>query len=570
MKTRQTLSSQDLRRRAEEVFRAGESIIPGISTPGETEKILYELRVHQIQLEMQNEELRRAQEELDASQARYFDLYDLAPVGYLTLSEKRLIREVNLAAANMFNAARSSLVKEPVNRILSKEDQYLFYQHLKECLTSGMPEDWDMRLIRSDGSLFWAHLQAVPATDGEFWITLNDISGRKQAEAENLALQQQLQHSQKLESLGVLAGGIAHDFNNILAIIMGYCGLTRMDYDTAEKHIPIIEKAVERAAGLCQQMLAYAGKTTLSRTLVVIWPLVDDVVDMLRATIRQNVVIRTKYSPDILSVAGDASQLRQIVMNLIINASEAIGEAQGEVCVSLSSREIAVGQKERDHLGMVIPPGGYLCLEVTDNGCGMDDETRRRIFEPFYTTKFTGRGLGMSAVLGILKAHNGALQLFSQPGQGTTFKVYLPTQIADSVFQESFQHVPAPWKGSGTILLVDDEVQVVLIVKTMLTSLGFSVIEASNGKEALDIYRKNSTTITLVITDVGMPVMDGYELFHELKKLNPKLPIIISSGYGETEVNSRITREDIAGVVSKPYNFDQLRDVLRCAIEAHG
>jgi CheY-like chemotaxis protein len=340
-----------------------------------------------------------------------------------------------------------------------------------------------------------------------------------------------------------------------------------MDYETAENNIPQIEKAVERAAALCRQMLAYAGKAPLEKTMVVMWVLVDDVVTMLKATIRQNVVIKTCYSSDIPSFMGDASQLRQIAMNLIINASESIGDMQGEVCVSLSKAVIKTEQPVKDYNGKAIPPGRYVRLEVTDNGCGMDDETKRRIFEPFYTTKFTGRGLGMSAVLGIITSHSGALQLESRSGQGSTFKVYLPVQIGKAGVESEQQAAQAPWRGSGTILLAEDEVQVMLIARSMLQELGFNVIEAINGREALELYKKCAEDITLVVTDIGMPEMDGYALFRVLKKLDPGLPIIVFSGFGEGDISSKIPVEKIAGMINKPYNFEHLRKVLKGVVE---
>jgi CheY-like chemotaxis protein len=383
------------------------------------------------------------------------------------------------------------------------------------------------------------------------------------------ALEQQLQHTQKLESLGVLSGGIAHDFNNILAVIMGYCSLIKLNYGTAEKNIPIIENAAERAAGLCRQMLAYAGKAQLTKTKINMVKKVDDIVDMLTATLPLNAVIKTDLSAEIPIIEGDASQLRQVVMNLIINASEAIGTEQGVVDVSLARIKVIACKKYEDYHGKPISPGEYVCLEVTDNGCGMDEETKWRIFEPFYTTKFTGRGLGMSAVLGIIKSHAGALQLFSQPGQGTTFKVYIPAPADETTSGENQieSAPPALWQGSGTILLVEDEDQVRDIAKNFLELFGFTVMEAVNGREALKIYQKNAAGITLVVTDMGMPVMDGYELFHKLKSLDPELPIIVSSGYGDVEVSARIGSDNIAGIISKPYNPSQLREVLKCVVE---
>ncbi len=412
-----------------------------------------------------------------------------------------------------------------------------------------------------------------PLTDEKGRITsyahvMRDVTERKKVAVEKLAVEQQLQQGQKLESLGVLAGGIAHDFNNILAVIMCNCSLAKQRPKLADELITEIESAAHRAADLCRQMLAYAGKAMSTITQVNMTALVDDMVKMLRSTLNQKVVIKHDLSPEVPSIRADASQIRQIVMNLIINASEAIGEAPGEIRVSLTKTEIHAGQPDKDHLGKIITAGRYVCLEVSDNGCGMDDETRQRVFEPFYTTKFTGRGLGLSAVLGIITAHKGAMQVSSQPGQGSTFKVYLSVQGSDSAGDESLPPVaPAPWQGNGTILLVEDEPQLMLIAKTLLNELGFSVFEATNGKEAVELYRKNAECITLVVTDIGMPVMDGYELIRELKIINPDLPIIISSGFGDMDVTSQIAEGKVAGYLSKPYSFNRLREVMKGVVE---
>ncbi len=263
---------------------------------------------------------------------------------------------------------------------------------------------------QADGKVTWFDTSKVPIIDKEGAVmgilgASFDISEIKRVEEERMQLELQFQQTQKLESLGVLSSGIAHDFNNILAIIIGYCGLTKLNYQTAEKNIPIIETAAERAAGLCRQMMAYAGKAQLTMTRINIVRKVEEMVGMLKATLPQNTVIKTDLSAEIPLIEGDASQLRQVIMNLIINSSEAIGTEQGVVDVSLAMVKIMAGKAYKDYHGKQIPPGEYVCLEVTDNGCGMDEETKWRIFEPFYTTKFAGRGLGMSAVLGIIKSH---------------------------------------------------------------------------------------------------------------------------------------------------------------------
>ncbi len=458
--------------------------------------------------------------------------------------------------------------------IVHPEDRDLMDRYLmEEVLSNHNYFSHEYRIIRkNDGETRWVYGRGTAHYDDDghalFLLgTIQDITERKQAEQEKLALEQQLQQAQKLESLGVLAGGIAHDFNNILQVINGGCSLIKMDLATAESFIPQIEKAVDRAAGLCNQMLAYAGKAISSPSLIVMWMLVDDVVRLLKASIGKNIVITTSYSPDLPTIKGDTSQLTQIVMNLILNASEAIGQAQGEIRIALTKTEIT-GQSGKDHLGKTIIPGNYLCLEVSDNGCGMDEDTQRRVFEPFFTTKFTGRGLGMSAVLGIITAHKGALQLSTKPGNGTSIKVYLPAPASDTSAVQTQQPVQdsSEWRGKGTVLLVEDEKLVRDIARTLLEEIGFTVIEASDGKEALDQYQKNAD-ISLVLTDIGMPVMDGYTFIRELKKLTPATPVIVVSGFGKAEIASHIDIKDIAGLITKPYTYKQLREILKGVVE---
>jgi len=434
----------------------------------------------------------------------------------------------------------------------------------------------EYRMLAKDGSYKWIYDRAcIVKRDAEgrplrMSGTHTDITERRRVEEEKQSLDQQMQHAQRLESLGVLSGGIAHDFNNILAIIIGHCALAKLNSHSAASSLGEIERAAERAAELCRQMLAYAGKSQFIWAKVDFGELVEDIVKMLKTTISQKVEIRSDLSPEISIIDGDASQLRQVAMNLIINASEAIGKEQGEIRVSVTHAELAEGGVSRDYLGKIIAPGSYVALTVSDNGCGMDSETLMRIFEPFYTTKFTGRGLGMSAVLGIITSHQGALQLYSESGSGTTFIVYLPLLKAGCGDGNATQQAvsAAPWQSSGTVLLVEDECQIRLVVKSLLEHFGFAVLEAGNGKEALELYERNAGGITLVVTDMGMPVMDGHDLCLALKKHDPKLPIVISSGFGDAEVSSRVALQDIAGVISKPYNSDQLQQVLMKVVAA--
>lgn len=383
-----------------------------------------------------NMKLRQTMEELRKSEERLRLAQDAAHSGTW---EWNLLTNENIWSDELWNlyglephSCEASY--QTWKQTIHPDDQSKTEHAVQGAASKGSELNVEWRVCYPDGTQHWLMSRGKPLKDANGQVMrylgiVVDITDRKRNEEEKLALEQQLLQVQKLESLGVLSGGIAHDFNNILAAILGHCGLLKLRPGKEEEHIPEIEKAVERAAELCRQMLAYAGKAQSVITQVDMTVLINEMVRMLQATIPQNAVIRPELSVNVPLIKGDPCQLGQIVMNLILNASEAIGQAQGEIRVSLSKSVFRRESSEKDHLGRLIMPGVYVCLEVADNGCGMDDETMKRLFEPFYTTKFTGRGLGMSATLGIITAHKGALQLFSRPGQGTTFRIYLPVQI---------------------------------------------------------------------------------------------------------------------------------------------
>jgi PAS domain S-box-containing protein len=529
--------SAELRRNAEQKVMAQFDDTNSIAEISDDKRLLHELQVHKIELDMQNEQLQETVQTLEEHEAHLRNIIRNSPAGYFYINLEGRFVEVNDAWLRIHGYDSPDEVIGKHFSITQVESELATaLKHIADLHRGLAVPTGEFTHLRKDGSVGYHTFSAHPVVHsgkvvGLEWFII-DISDRKRIEDEKLILQQQFQQAQKLESLGVLAGGIAHDFNNILAIIMGYCSLIKIDYDTAKERIPAIEVAAERAAGLCRQMLTYAGKGQYILAPTDISALVDEMVKMLRTTINQNIAIKPILSVDIPVISGDANQIRQIVMNLIINASEAIGDKHGEVNVSLTKVEINSCLQEKNHDGNSISSGLYVCLEVTDNGCGMDAETMRRIFEPFYTTKFSGRGLGMAAVLGIITAHSGELQVCSQLGHGTTFKVYLPIQSTSSI-EYGDVTTSEPWHGSGTILLVEDEAQIRLIAKALLEMIGFSVIDASNGKEGLELFQKNIKDIILVMTDLGMPIMNGYELVQELKKLSPDLPIVISSGFGD-------------------------------------
>jgi CheY-like chemotaxis protein len=336
-----------------------------------------------------------------------------------------------------------------------------------------------------------------------------------------------------------------------------------------KNHVLKIESAANRAAELCRQMLAYAGNSPLVNVKIDLCLLVDEIVKMLQSAIKKNVDIQLDLRRDVPEFSGDNAHIQQVVMNLIINAAEAIAETKGIINVAVHQLTISDLEPVQDFFDNPIKNGNYACLEVSDNGCGMDEEIQKRIFEPFYTTKFTGRGLGMSAILGIIKSHHGALQLTSTPGFGTTFKVFFPLAENSAAVEavkavQTAQSVPA----KGTILLVDDETSILTIGSALLNAMGFSTVTAANGLESLEIFRERGCEIDLVLLDLIMPQMGGVDTYHELRKLNPDIPIVFCSGYGVEGVLNTIDNDSNIGAIMKPYNPDQLRSLLQAMVGA--
>ncbi|MEI6208053.1 MAG: PAS domain S-box protein [Desulfuromonadales bacterium] len=391
-----------------------------------------------------------------------------------------------------------------------------------------------------------------------------DITERKRAEEERRKLEQQLLHAQKLESLGVLAGGIAHDFNNILMAIMGNADLAlmRINHESpAIENLRQIERAAAQAADLAKQMLAYSGKGRFVVENLDLGRLLEEMLHMLEVSITKKAMLRFNLHPNLPPVEADATQMRQIIMNLVINASEAIGDKSGVIAITTGCMDCDKSYLKDVWLDENIGEGLYVYLEIADTGCGMDKDTLARIFDPFFTTKFTGRGLGMAAVLGIVRGHKGAIKVYSEPEKGTSFKVLLPASAKPSEIFNVNSHSDG-WRGNGSVLLVDDEETVRGVGREMLQELGFSTITACDGQEAVEVF-KATPGITFVILDLTMPHMDGEQCFRELRQLNPDVKVIMSSGYNEQEVTQKFVGKGLAGFIQKPYRLSVLRDAIR-------
>jgi PAS domain S-box-containing protein len=392
--------------------------------------------------------------------------------------------------------------------------------------------------------------------------THTDIDERKRAE-------EQMRHVQKLESLGVLAGGIAHDFNNLLMSMLGNADLalhSMADAHPARDFVHNIVAASQRAAELCRQMLAYAGKGRFVLERLDFSQVVQEMAQILQVSVGKNVTLRYQLAAGLPHVEADASQVRQVVMNLITNASDAVGETPGIVTVVTGSmmcdREYLTGLFPDDELS----EGRYVFLEVADTGVGMDEATRERIFDPFFTTKFIGRGLGLAAVLGIVRGHRGAIKVYSEPGQGTTFKALFPTVEGEAERPKKNEIEKPGWAGSGRILLVDDEAEVRQVAGHMLRHIGFDVVEAVDGREAVDRFREDPAGVDCVLLDLTMPRMGGEEAFRELRRIRRNVRVILSSGYNEQEVTQRFAGKGHAGFVQKPYTLARLLEALRALL----
>jgi len=393
-----------------------------------------------------------------------------------------------------------------------------------------------------------------------------DVTERERMLQERAELDRHLRESQKLESLGVLAGGIAHDFNNLLTIVLGNVCIAQRQVDPASAmadQLRCIDEAARRASELCIQMLAYAGRGNLTLAPVSLNRLVEEST-LLQVSLLKKIALRFALAPQLPSVIADQTQLRQVLINLVVNAAEAIGNKPGTITVSTGVAradacllEGALVAPERSQLAQ-----GYAYLEVVDDGPGMDDATLARIFEPFFTTKFTGRGLGLSAVLGIVRGHSGVLKVQSAPGAGARFLMALPLQEAAQGSVRPSLPSERPHELQGTVLLVDDDPLVLSVTKTMLDSLGLDVISARDGREAVELCTTHRALVSVVLMDLTMPTLDGAEALKELRELGVSVPVLLMSGYTEQETRSRLLGHEPYTFLQKPFGPLELRDRL--------
>ncbi|MCX6538497.1 MAG: PAS domain S-box protein [Acidobacteria bacterium] len=648
---------------------------------------------------MQNEELRRVQAELDVARARYFDLYDLAPVGYCTLSEQGLILEANLTAAALLGVARGALVKQRITRFILKEDQDIYYLQRKQLFETSAPQAYELRMLKKDGTVFWGHVAATATQDADgapvcrvvlsditarkqaedelhqretrfkemfddapvgyheldaegrmtrvnrtelatlgysaeemlgrhvwefvdekdlsrkavleklagtlppgrniertYWkkdgtripvlvqdrllrdqdgtitgirTTAQDITEHKRAEEEKAKLENQLQQSQKMESVGRLAGGVAHDFNNMLGVILGHAELAIGQVDPAlplHADLTEIRKAAIRSADLTRQLLAFARKQTVAPKVLDLNETVGGMLKMLKRLIGEDIDLKWRPEADLWPIKVDPSQIDQILANLCVNARDAISGV-GKITIETGNSTF----NEDDcaaHAEFI--PGEYVLLAVSDDGCGMEKETQAHLFEPFFTTKALGKGtgLGLATVYGIVKQNNGFINVYSEPNQGTTFKIYLPRHEGKAGQAQTEGAARSAQRGQETVLLVEDESSILTLTSKILERQGYTVLAASTPGQAIRMAREYVGRIHLLMTDVVMPEMNGRTLAKNLLSLHPHLKRLFMSGYTADVIAHHGVLDEGVHFLQKPFSIERLAATVRETLDS--
>ncbi|MCK6447240.1 MAG: response regulator [Planctomycetes bacterium] len=435
----------------------------------------------------------------------------------------------------------------------------------------------DYRILHKDGGVRWLYDITLIERDAGGAIThftgyVLDRTERVQAENERRTFEQRLQQTQRLESLGVLAGGVAHDFNNLLVGILGNAGLARgriAPDDPNREFIDSIEEAARRAAELTHQMLAYAGRASVKFEVVDLDAAIAELAGLLRASISKKTTFTVRAAATPPRVLGDRVQLDQVVMNLVTNAADALGDRGGEILLATGTAELGRDALERLHGASGVEPGRFAYVEVTDDGCGMDAETQARMFEPFFTTKFPGRGLGLAAVLGIARGHHGGLEVESRVDGGTRVRFYAPLARADAPPKSA----AAPTIDAGralrttTVLVVDDEPAVQKLAARVMQSRGLAVLLAGDGEQALAAFDAHAGEVGCVLLDLTMPKLSGADTFRALRARAPNLPVIVTSGYSESDATEQIGSRTATYFLQKPFGPDELVGLLAQALD---
>ncbi|HWD94396.1 MAG TPA: response regulator [Verrucomicrobiae bacterium] len=510
---------------------------------------------------------------LESQSAQYRALFELMPGSVVLVDSKGYIRDANPCFCRAMNYTREELVGLHVTQI-SQEKSEVIEQNIRRMMAGEILQH-EVTNVQKDGSLRFYELReaAVTLPDGSMNILAvsNDVTDRKRAEQAKLDMERQLLRAQKLDSLGALAGGIAHDFNNLLAVILSNTELAMSDLPVTSPAQNCLTNALlagKRAAELTRQMLAYSGRGRFVTVSVDLSKLARDMSDLLQVSISKSVRVELNLAPGLPPIQADAEQIQQVLMNLVTNASEAIGEKPGVVAITTTVREFDAAHLAETRTNNRLAPGRYAVLEVSDTGCGMDDTVRGNLFDPFFTTKFLGRGLGMSAVLGIVQGHRGAIMVSSKPRKGTVVSVLFPVaeRRSNSPVSEPilFPASPKPAVSlSGIVLVADDELQVRSLMEMLLKRMGFRVLSATDGEQAVELFRQHAPEITFVLIDLTMPNLDGARALSEIRRIRPTVKVVLTSGYNSEDLMSRYQNDGLDAFIQKPCDVETFQRVVQ-------
>ena len=528
-------------------------------------------KVIPLYLEAYSERMRSA-EALRASERKLKTLFEMLPVGISILDAERKTVYLNPALERILDIPTADLIRgDYQGRTYLRPDgtpmpaeEFVSVRVFRE---QREIQDVEIGVIKEDGQVIWTNVSAVPVElpDWKVVVVTSDITERKQLEAENQKLTEQFYKSQKMESIGRLAGGIAHDFNNLLVPIIGYTelGMLKLAPDSQlYANLKQIKGAGERAAELTRQILAFSRQQVLEMKTLDLNLVISEFEPMLRHMLRENIALQMRLVADLPPIKADKGQLEQVVLNLVVNACDAMPD--GGTLIIETAQVVLDEVYVAKHLGA--QPGPQVMLVVTDTGYGMDTATQQRIFEPFFTTKEKGTGLGLATVFGIVKQHSGNIWVYSEPGRGTTFKIYLP--VTD---------VPAPTEGAAdlgtdtlqsaeTVLVVEDEAGVRLLVNEMLRMHGYHVLAAGDPIEGLELAATHEGHIDLLLTDVIMPHMNGQELYRHLALVRSDLKVLYMSGYTDNMVAYQGVLDQGTAFLQKPFTIASLLQKIRTVL----
>jgi two-component system cell cycle sensor histidine kinase/response regulator CckA len=486
-----------------------------------------------------------------------------------TASPDMQLLDFSSGAEETFGYSRDEVIGKTLPMLFSPEDAEQVKALHKRAVETGHPASMEPSLRRKDGTTFPSLVTAYPVKDkgGKLLAVMDfsvDLTEHKQSEQQERQFLNHVQHAEKLKSLEIMAGGIAHDFNNLLVGVLGNADLALTDLSPlspARASIEAIKGAAIDASELTRQMLAYSGKGRLHIELVDLNDLIKSIDQLLRISVTNRAVLQYHLDESIAPIEADVAQARQLLVSLVANASDALGEDSGIIDVRTSMKKVSSEYLASTYLDDNLPSGQYVCLEIHDTGCGMPAGQTAQIFDPFFTTKSSGKGLGLATVLGIVRRHNGAVRVDSAVEQGTTFTILLPGSekpLQPKTETVGFTAMETPENLAGTILVIDDQERVRNVLESMLKRRGCTIYTASNGQEGITTFASYRDDIDLVILNMTMPGLSGSGTLKELVKVNPKVKVILCTGYPEDEARQKFAGAQLAGFIHKPFKMDEM------------